>query len=388
MKSLNIKAYRFSIAWPRVIPAGTGKVNEKGLAFYDKLIDAMLAAGIEPYLTLFHWDYPYELYARGGWLNRECADWFADYAKLIVDRYSDRVSNWMTLNEPNVFLGQGHMNARHAPGMKLGMDEMVRATWNTLIAHGKGVQVIRSRAKKPPQVGFAPGIALPAPVSDSPADIAAAREYGFDGSVEMYGNCAWWLDPVFLGKFPEAGMEIARKSHIIDMRDGDMDIIHQDLDFCGANIYYGRRIFAGPDGKPQKEPLPVERDTTARRWPIMPEALYWGPRFLYERYGKPIIITENGMSCADIISQDEHAVHDPQRVEFMRRYLKQLSKACDDGVKVAAYFAWTFMDNFEWSFGYQERFGMVYVNYATQERIPKDSAYWYRDIIASNGAKL
>jgi len=387
MKSMGLKAYRFSVCWPRVIPAGTGAVNDKGVDFYDKLVDELLAAGIDPYVTLFHWDYPYELFCRGGWFNPASSDWFAEYAGVLVERLSDRVTNWFTLNEPNVFIGQGHVRGRHAPGLRVGTDEVLRAMWNVLLSHGKAVQAIRAGSKKGPRVGLAPGVGVAVPATDKTEDVEAARKHMFNCRLESLGNSAWWTDPIFLGVFPEEGLARAGGG-VFAIDDGDMEIIHQPLDFCGANIYYGRRIAAGTEGKPEVLPWSVGHDTTARRWVVLPEALYWGPKFLYERYAQPIMITENGLSNIDLVGQDDRAVHDPQRIEFMRRYLRQLGRAIDDGVVVTGYFHWSIMDNFEWSFGYQERFGLIYVDYPTQERIPKDSAHYYRDVIASNGEKL
>jgi beta-glucosidase len=386
MRSLGVRAYRFSVAWPRVIPDGTGKVNAKGLAFYDRLVDALLKAGIEPFVTLFHWDHPLALYRRGGWLNRDSASWFADYAAVVTRKVSDRVRFWMTLNEPVCFTALGLKDGLHAPGDKLLRSEINQAAHHALLGHGMAVLAIRANAKRKPSVGYAPTGDVRIPVTNSPRDIEAARRAMFEFTAPTLGNLAWWNDPIFFGRYPEDGLRISG-ADAPRVASGDMKIIRQPLDFFGVNIYQGKYCRAGKDGKPEDVPTPVGFPITAIQWPVTPEALYWGPRFLYERYGKPIYITENGMTNRDVISLDGK-VHDPQRIDFLHRYLRELRRAAADGVDVRGYFLWTVMDNFEWGEGYKERFGIVYVDYPSQRRIPKDSAYWYRDIIASNGATL
>jgi len=387
MKSLGVKAYRLSIAWPRILPTGTGTVNTKGLDFYDKLINELLSAGITPYVTLFHWDYPYELYCQGGWLNRCSPDWFTEYTQVVVDKLSDRVQHWMTLNEPQCFIGLGLYEGRHAPGDKLGVSEILRAAHHVLLAHGKSVQVIRARAKTPSQVGYAPVGVTKMPATDSPADVEAARQAMF--SIKDDGvtwNNTWWMDPIFLGHYPEDGLQFYGKQ-VPTIRPGDLETIHQPLDFFGVNIYQGVFVRAGQAGQPEIAPFPVGAEQTAYDWAITPSALYWGPRFFHERYKLPIVVTENGLSSTDWVSLDGH-VHDPQRIDFLSRYLLELQRAIQDGVDVRGYFQWSIMDNFEWGDGYRERFGLVFVDYQTQKRTPKDSAYWYRDLIAANGNGL
>jgi beta-glucosidase len=386
MKQIGLKAYRLSVSWPRVIPEGTGKVNDKGLAFYDALVDELLAAGVRPWVTLFHWDYPYALYCRGGWLNRASADWFADYARVIVDKLSDRVSHWMTLNEPQCFIGLGHRTGEHAPGLKLDMCDVLLAAHNTLLAHGKGVQAIRAASKQPCQVGFAPTGGLRYPTSDSPADVEAARKETFTVRPDNVMGNAWWSDPIFLGHYPEQGLAV-HGARMPAVADGDMETICQPLDFYGVNHYSGVPVRAGDDGQAVVVPFPEGHPQTAIRWWVTPEALYWLAKFLHERYGKPIVVTENGLSNEDWVSLDGE-VHDPQRIDFTRRYLRQLKRAAEEGVDVRGYFHWSIMDNFEWAEGFKERFGMIYVDYLTGKRIPKDSARWYSKVIASNGENL
>ena len=397
MRDLGVKAYRLSTSWPRILPEGTGAVNAKGLEFYDKLVDELLAAGIEPWITLFHWDFPYELYCRGGWLNPDSSKWFADYTKIVVDQLSDRVAHWFTLNEPQCFIGLGMQDGIHAPGDRLGNHEVLRAAHHTLLAHGRAVQVIRAHAKKPPLIGWAPVGSPNIPENpNNPADVATARNAMFSiGAKNIPGNpwgdnpiCgnSWWSDPVFFGAYPQDGLEHYGAA-APKVRSGDMEIISQPLDFFGVNIYGGVPVRAGASGKEERVYPPVGAPLTAFKWDVVPAALYWGPKFLHERYKLPVIITENGLSGADWVALDG-GVHDGHRIDFLQRYLRELGRAITDGVDVRGYFHWSIMDNFEWAEGYKERFGLIHVDYATQKRTPKDSARWYREVIASNGRKL
>ncbi|MBE3071193.1 MAG: beta-glucosidase, partial [Planctomycetes bacterium] len=379
MKRLGLKAYRFSISWPRVMPEGTGDVNARGLEFYDRLVDGLLAAGIAPYVTLFHWDYPLELYYRGGWLNRDSADWFADYAAAVVAKLGDRVRHWMTLNEPQCFVGLGHLDGRHAPGDKLPWAEILRIAHHSLLAHGKGVMAIRASSAEPCQVGFAPVGVVRIPASAAKKDVEAARADMFAVTGRHQWTNSWWMDPVFFGTYPKDGVKLYG-AEMPAIRGGDMKVIRQPLDFFGANIYSGSTVRAGARGKPEAVPDPVGIGLTAYKWPLTPEALYWGPRFFHERYGLPVYITENGMAGADWVARDGR-VHDGPRIDYTARYLEALSRAIADGVDVRGYFHWSIMDNFEWAEGYKERFGLVHVDFVTGKRTPKDSAYWYADVI-------
>jgi beta-glucosidase len=386
LKAMGVQAYRLSVAWPRVLPEGVGTPNSAGLAFYDRLVDALLAAGIEPWVTLFHWDYPLALYYRGGWLNRDSVDWFADYASLVTNKLSDRVTNFMTLNEPQVFIGAGHFEGRHAPGDQLRFREVLRAGHHALLAHGKGVQAIRAAAKKPPRVGFAPVGQPKLPATDSRADIEAARKATFVANQRSTWINSWWMDPVYLGEYPADGWRFFGPD-VPSLRPGDMELINQDLDFFGINIYEGFTVRAAADGSPEPVPYPVGHAITGFDWNVTPAALYWGPRFFHERYKKPIVITENGISCRDWVSLDGK-VHDPGRIDYMHRHLLEFERAGTDGVPIEAYFHWSFIDNFEWAQGYKQRFGLIYCDYPTGKRIPKDSAAWYAEVIRSNGASL
>ncbi|OPZ81602.1 MAG: Beta-glucosidase A [bacterium ADurb.Bin429] len=388
MRQIGLNGYRFSISWPRVLPEGVGRINEAGLAFYDKLVDSLLAAGVTPYITLFHWDFPFELYCKGGWLNRDSAAWFAEYARVVTERLSDRVRHWMTLNEPQCFVTLGHSAAVHAPGVKLAFPtEYLRVAHHALIAHGAAVQAIRAATKQPAQIGYAPMGVMRTPATDSPADIAAAKQATF--GMPQYGDfwaSSWWMDPVYLGCYPEDGLAMYGK----DMPAGfenDLATIHQPLDFFGFNLYSASRVRMGEDGKPVEVPMATGYPITRFNWYVTPEALYWAPKFYHERYGLPIYVTENGMSNADWPMRDDR-VHDAQRIDFLARYLREYRRAAEDGVPLAGYFQWSLLDNFEWAEGYKERFGLIYVDYPTGTRIPKDSAYWYGETIRANGENL
>ena len=385
MKELGLKGYRFSIDWSRVLPEGTGKVNEKGIDFYNALIDELLEQGIEPYITLYHWELPYEIYKRGGWMNPEIVEWFGQYARLVAERFSDRVKYFFTLNEPQCFVGLGFLQGGHAPVVKAPLRDTFEMAHNALKAHGRAVQMLRAYGKQNVQIGYAPTSGMCYPEKETPKDIEAARKALFalpDDLSNWTWNVSWWSDPVILGKYPEEGMKKYEK-YLPVITDEDMKLISQPIDFYGQNIYNGRCIRMGTDGRPEEVRRPAGFPKTATNWPVTPEALYWGPKFLYERYRKPIYITENGMACHDTVSQDGK-VHDPNRIDFLARYLKNLKRAAEE-IDIRGYFQWSLMDNFEWDKGYAERFGIIYVDFETQERIWKDSAYWYRDLIRRNG---
>jgi len=384
IKQIGARAYRLSVSWPRVMPQGRGAVNQKGLDFYSRLVDALLAAEITPYATLFHWDSPQALYDAGGWLNRESAAWFADYTAVVVDRLSDRVSNWMTMNEPQVFIKYGHGDGINAPGLKLPLAQQLLAGHHALLAHGLAVQVLRARSKQPARVGFAPVCVVKYP--SAPRDIDAARAATVGVTQPDLWNNSWWNDPVLKGKYPADGLALYGAA-VPATQKGDLATIHQPLDFLGLNIYEGQPVHAGPGGVAVATPRPVGHPLTAFRWPVEPESLYWGPRFMHERYGLPIYITENGLSNIDWVSLDGK-VHDPQRIDFTQRYLRALRRASEDGVDVRGYFHWSLMDNFEWAAGYKERFGLIHVDFETQKRTLKDSAHWYRGVIESNGGTV
>lgn len=389
MKEIGLKAYRFSINWARILPNGIGEVNQKGIDFYKKLIEKLKEAQIEPYITLYHWELPYALYQQGGWMNPKIVEWFGYYAKVVAENFSDQVKYFFTLNEPQCFVGLGFLNGEHAPGLKLPIKDTFLMAHHVLMAHGRAVQMLREHAKQNIQVGYAPTGTMSYPQTNKKEDIEAARAHLFscDSNVHNWTwNVSWWSDPVLLGHYPEEGLEKYR-AYLPLMKESDLKLIAEPIDFYGQNIYNGKCIRMGHDGKPEEVVRYEGFPKTAMGWPITPECLYWGPKFLYERYGKPIYITENGLSCHDVISLDGK-VHDPNRIDFLHRYLRELKRAEEDGIDIRGYFQWSLMDNFEWACGYNDRFGLVYVDYQSQQRILKDSAYWYRETIQKNGENL
>ncbi|HEY7370832.1 MAG TPA: GH1 family beta-glucosidase [Polyangia bacterium] len=389
MKALGAKSYRFSVSWTRVLPNGIGAVNGKGLDFYSRLLDELGKAGITPMCTAFHWDYPEALYKRGGWLNRDSADWFAEYTALLADKFSDRVKLWVTQNEPQCFIGLGHLDGVHAPGDKLKFADYLLAAHNGMRAHAKGAQALRAHAKDAAatKVGYVLAAQIAQPATDKPEDVEAARAAIFAVNGRHEWNNAWWTDPVVLGKYPDDGVAEYGKD-MPKFKQSDLDEMKQPLDFLGLNIYKADSYRRGADGKPEHLPIPAGYPRAGSDWQtITPAAMYWGPRFFHDRYKLPLSITENGLAVRDQIFLDGK-VHDPQRIDFMHRYLSELGRAIKDGVPVTGYYAWSLLDNFEWSDGYKQRFGLVYVDYQNQKRVPKDSFDWYRKVIATNGKVL
>ena len=381
-KELGIKYYRFSISWPRVIPAGTGEVNEKGIKFYSDLVDELLAAGITPLVTLFHWDLPYELYLRGGYACPDFPIWFENYTKVVVDALSDRVKYWITFNEPQCFIGLGCGQGGHAPFLQCDNKTLMRMVHNYHLAHGRAVKVIREYSKSESKIGIAPIGPVHSPASESPEDIEKARKASFSMNARFF-SLSLYSDPIILGKYPDEAYEVFGDD-MPEIKPGDMELISQPIDFYGMNIYYSAADLV-ENGYMANEYVGIPR--TALRWLVDPRVLYWSPRFMYERYGLPILMTENGMAATDCVSLDGK-VHDPQRIDFVNRYLLEYKRAADDGIPLMGYMYWSAMDNFEWAEGYDMRFGLIYVDYRDQTRIIKDSGYWYKEVIESNGENL
>ena len=389
MRMLGIKAHRFSISWARLMPEGVGEVNAKAVALYRDMILTMKKEGITPYLTMYHWELPQALQDKGGWLNPEIVGWFGDYAKVVAENFSDICEYFITLNEPQCFVGLGYLTGEQAPGLKLSYKETFQVAHNALKAHGLATINLRKYAKNPIQVGYAPTCGVAYPATDRFDDVKAAKEYYFGQNNPMDNwtwNVTWFSDPVVLGHYPEDGLK-KYAEYLPEITEEDMKLIHQPLDFMGQNIYNGFAVSAGKDGKGVRLDRPIGSDKTAAQWPITPECLYWGPKFLYERYKLPIYITENGMSCMDTLALDGR-IHDADRISFLDKYLSSLQKANDEGADIRGYFHWTFLDNFEWSRGYTERFGIVHVDFETQRRTAKDSAFWYKKVMESNGGIL
>lgn len=381
MKELGLKAYRFSVSWPRVIPK-RGEVNEKGLQFYKDLVDELLDAGIVPMVTLFHWDLPLWVHENGGWLDDYVIDAFEEYAAVVVDALSDKVSYWMTFNEGTSFLGQGYLSGMFPPhqSVERGTEEekelTLRMTRILLLAHAKAVRVIRERAVLRPMVSIATDCTNFMAESESPEDIEIARSRTFGSDVNLY-NVNMWLDPMMKGEFhPELRARLT---------DDEAALIHQPLDYIGWNCYMSANYFDGPDEK--MHPLRPGLPRTNMGWPVTKDALYWGIRFLNERYDVPVLISENGMANIDYL-MDDGCVHDPQRIQFLKWYIRGVKRAVEEGYPVLGYMQWSIMDNFEWALGYDKRFGLIYIDYETQRRIPKDSYYWYAEVIKTNGENL
>ena len=386
MKKIGLKSYRFSVSWSRVLPDGVGEVNEKGIQFYSDLVDALLEAGIEPLLTLYHWDLPMALHAQGGWLNPQSPAWFEEYTRVVVDRLSDRVKYFMTFNERQMFVGLGLQVGQMAPFETHSTEEVMDISRNLFLAHGRAVSVIRKEGKQAAKIGMAPTGDVYLPKSEDKDDVEEARKASFALNPGFFtlGN-GWWTDPIFLGRFSESAVEMFGDA-LPKFTEEEWALISQPLDFFGFNAYQGSVHYPiSPDGYQDYAYVGSPRTTTD--WGLTPDVLYWAPKFMYERYGKPILITENGMAGMDWVSLDG-AVHDSCRIDFLHRYLLSLERVIDEGVPVIGYTQWSIMDNFEWCHGYDKRFGLIYVDYRTQERTCKDSAYWYGQVIRTNGESL
>ena len=370
MKALGLQAYRFSIAWPRVLPAGTGSVNSAGLDFYDQLVDALLAANIQPFATLYHWDLPQALHVRGGWSGRDACGYFADYAALMVRRLGDRVRYWTTFNEPGVSAFLGYRSGQHAPGVR---DEKValQVAHHLLVAHGLAVQAIRS-IEPQAQLGIVLNMWPVEAASRARADRDAAELAWQTGD-------GWFLDPLLCGHYPVRAWD-AVGPNVPLLQPGDLALIAQRLEFLGVN-YYSRRLM-GAGGA--QSPVP-ESDYTDMGWEIHAPALRrLLVRLSQEYHTPPLYITENGAAFKDVVEPDG-GIHDPQRVNYVRGHLIQARLAIAEGVDLRGYFVWSLLDNFEWAYGYAKRFGIVHVDFARQRRTIKDSGEWYARVIARNG---
>lgn len=382
MKKVGLLAYRFSVSWSRIFPNGDMKLNQKGLAYYDKLVDLLLENEITPYLTLYHWDLPAALQDKGGWANRNTAYAFASYGKFIAEYFKNRVKHFITLNEPQIFIMLGLQTGDHAPGYKLSDKEVFPIIHNALLAHGLAIKAMKEVNPKS-QIGLSSTGKLCYPITDSRENILASQKecFTFKDTKYLFTHTLF-LDPIILGKYPE-NLNGGFNDFVKTISAKDIEIISYPMDFLGVNIYNG--IPVDTQGNEVKKPTGFPR--TALRWPVTPKVMRYGINALYNRYHLPILITENGQSCNDRIFLDSK-VHDPDRIDFLQRYLSELELAGEDGTKLLGYFHWSFLDNFEWHSGYDDRFGIVYVNYENQERILKDSAYWYRTVIETGGKKL
>lgn len=380
MKELGLDAYRFSVAWGRVFPDGTGALNEAGLDFYERLVDALLDHGIEPLVTLYHWDLPAALDDRGGWLNRDIAGWFADYTRAVVARLGDRVGRWATLNEPWVVMDGGYVHGALAPGHR-NLFEGALVAHNLLRAHAEGVRAFR--AESDGEVGLVVNLEPKVPASDDAADEAATAR------ADAYMNRIF-LDPVFRGSYPDELAEVFGEAWP-EIPPGDLDLIREPIDFLGINYYTRAVVRAAPGTYPEG----AEREKQERHpytetdWEVYAPALTDVLLWVHERYGPiPLYVTENGAAFYDPPQAKRGHLDDPLRVDYFREHLRAVHSAVEHGADVRGYFAWSLLDNYEWSHGYSKRFGIVHVDFETQERTPKASARFYADVIRTHGAAL
>jgi len=379
LKWLGAKCYRFSVSWPRIFPQGTGQPNDKGIAYYNRLIDELLRNDIEPFCTLFHWDLPQALQDRvGGWESRDTAKAFGDYAGYVAEKLSDRVHHFFTMNEFSSFIDAGYAYGVFAPGLRLPAARVNQARHNAVLAHGLAVQAIRAHAKPGTKVGLAENFTTGVPVIENEAEIKASAK------ATRVLNAAY-LTVIMEGKYVEEYLQ-HEGANAPKFTAEDLKVIGSPLDFVGVNVYIPAYIRADDSALgfvPVKNPSSYPHMMS--KWlDIGPEALYWAPRHVADIWNvKEIYITENGCSSADQLTPDGH-VYDTDRVMYLRNYIGRMHRAVSEGVPVRGYFCWSLLDNFEWADAYNLRFGLYYVDYQTQKRYPKLSAHWYRELIQRN----
>ena len=375
MASLGLQSYRFSLAWPRIHPYPDQAANEAGLDFYDRLVDTLLSHDIEPWVTLFHWDLPLWMHERGGWQSREVVERFALYAEHCVERLQDRVKHWFTLNEPWCSSILGYQTGEHAPGLKLPLKEVLEVIHHHLLAHGAAVEVVR-KAGSELKVGPVLNPWIPMPLTCSEADVEAAEAAWLE-------HVDWWFSPLYLGYYPAEMMEL-RADELPEIRDGDCELISKPCDFLGLNLYFPGFV----RHKPENAPLPYEEcgalvdlPRTEMGWQVYPPFLGYALERIQRQYSPgPLYMTENGCAMIDRVDS-EGRVHDLWRQEYIRTHLDQLLLMRESGIDIQGYFAWSLLDNFEWQYGYSKRFGLVRVDYETQERTVKASGEWYRSCL-------
>jgi beta-glucosidase len=370
MHSLGLNGYRFSVSWPRILPSGYGQINPAGLDFYDRLTDSLLAAGIVPFVTLHHWDYPQALQDKGGWTNRDNLAYFADYAAVLAKRLGDRIRHWTTFNEPGVISWAGYGGGEHAPGIKNDWRKVYQVEHNLMVAHGLAVQAIHACGS-----ALEAGIVLSEwnvePASEDPADIAAAE-------AQWNSQATNFLHPIFCGYYHPARLEAMQKD-MPEIQPGDMALIAQKLDFLGINCY--SRIVVNAQGTVGNIP---GSEYTDMGWEVHAPTF----RRVLNRINRdyrlpPIYITENGAAFPDVVSEDG-SIHDERRIDYLRQHIEQMRLAMLDGVDVRGYFVWSLLDNFEWGWGFSKRFGVIRVDYDTLKRTVKDSGEWYAQMISKN----
>ncbi len=364
LADLGLTAYRFSVSWPRIQPDGTARSHsERGIDFYNKLVDALLSKGIIPLVTLYHWELPQSLEDLGGWKNRDTARRFEEFSSVVARALSDRVHHWITVNEPRVVVELGYRDGIHAPGYREKPATLRQVAHHLLLAHGLAARAVRQESRQSVQIGLADNCAIKIPFSSSLEDVAATRS-------------AWrqdnepWLDPIFKGVYPQDSYPAVMA--------GDMNVISTPLDFYGLNVYHGVRVRASPAGW-ELVNFPTSHPRTTMGWPVVPECVYHGLMDLHDVYHpRSILMTETGAAFRDTLDS-RGKVHDSDRIAFLESYISQGFQAKKEGVPLNGVLVWSLMDNFEWERGYTQRFGLVYVDYSTQRRIPKSSAHWFRD---------
>ena len=378
IKGLGVDAYRFSVSWPRVLPEGRGRVNEPGLDFYDRLVDRLLARGVSPYLTLYHWDLPLALEQHGGWTNRETASWFADYAALLADRLGDRVKHWITLNEPLSTIAAGYVAGVHAPGYR-NIRKAAHAIHVQMLGHGRAFDAIKARIPEA-QVGIANSFSPVYP--ERRVDQRIARR------ISSVLNEVF-MDPIYFGHYPRP---LAPIIHLLNrqIRSSDWDVIQRTPDFLGVNHYsrlIARRTILPFVGFKLVRPVAENVVFTDIDWEVYPPGFGRILEWIRERYDNPpVIVTENGASFDEPVQ--ERRIHDVRRMDYITQYLQQLVRAREAGSDIRGYFVWSLLDNFEWAYGYTQRFGLVHVDYTNLQRIPKDSYWMYRDICTKRSFSL
>ena len=371
VRELGLDAFRFSIAWPRILPEGRGRVNQAGLDFYDRVVDELLANDIEPFVTLYHWDLPQALEDQGGWVSRETVDAFCEYAQVVAARLGDRVGRWITHNEPQVASWAGYGSGGHAPGRRSKSDASA-AAHHLLLSHGRAVEILRAAV---PNATVGITLNLYSVQADSDDESAAEVARRIDG-----GDNRWFLDPIFRGEYPADVLELLGDAEP-PVEEGDLASISTPLDFLGVNNY--SRLVIGGGGKPLRNSNAVYTDMD---WEVYPDGLYEVLIRLRDEYAVPTIyVTENGAAFGDIRGHDGEVL-DPERQDYLEGYIRAVGRAVQAGVPVSGYFVWSFLDNFEWAHGYSKRFGIVYVDYPTLERVPKGSFHWYGDLIRRHRA--
>jgi beta-glucosidase len=380
MKELGLTSYRLSISWARVFPDGKGKPNQKGVEFYKKLVSLLTENGIKPAVTLYHWDLPQKLQDEGGWANRKTAEYFEQYAQYMFNALGDKVSFWITFNEPWVTSYVGHWYGGHPPAIT-NFSTALQVSHHLMLAHGLAVRAFREMKLKS-EIGISLNLNPIYPASEDEKDIAAALRYG-----DFYNG--WFLDPILKGRYPQKFVEwLSDKVSLPEIKDGDMDIIHSSIDFIGVNTYTSSCVANAPERHPlQVSFMETGKEKTDSGWEIYPEGIYDLLMYLHQEYnGIKTMITENGAAFQDSVDSDGQ-VKDDNRIQYLHSHIAQVHRAISDGANVTGYFAWSLLDNFEWNLGYTKRFGLIYVDFQTQKRTIKKSGYWYKKVIEDNGLK-